>query len=734
MESFGRHLLNCRSLNEALTLEDRHGRSQQFEQIDEIVAALAIRSLRGERIMSMTEDSIRRGKVKIHHLSTAQHNYLAQTFDVARQREGGMWTVPEKIRVEVGKLDIGHHFEEQPSFPLAAASAESCRVESITSPEAVFLWSVFNPFMATLLQPIELRSSLTGTHSPEELSEVWKEIDAFYSWIGVTPLEELEIFRPGRGWGKLTSRFTQHAAKKSLLKAFAAKISSATVRAYRLRVLRPLVEQYYKKAKSAGIAKRKQVVTKPFLPMLSGYFGGDWLTFVEYLGEKPHPDEQIIVAMPSPRMFVGGVEKVSKIAEAQNLPSDEVAKVAAALWPQSRGASPIEQRVACLKNYWEVVGAIHDRQKPGMKPLWGLVDDIGRINFEPQERFGFHPRLYLELLPSDLLQDVDRLWGTTFLSKHPEIIVSEPFPHFAMAKAFGPALSFWHSCALTAWFICEGPSSRTDLRGLAHRERHSLAKLQDLDVPVGGALFEELINAEKNLGPEQDIESEQSVKFIEPGIRISIGTRRTRRDGFEILRDIISRHRSDWARKYLDVYLKQLWQKEISRSSTTFFLKMSEKGGKPPTLKQFVPTAADPARNWFGGDISSLYTAIGERSPCSTRRHQLLPGDSFVFAKRVATLLRPRNFDCVGQPAEEHIQRRDIEALASKAIDVVQLYEAVGEMPELSDFSTNFKYHHAVLHEDINKAWEIYTGVIANAIKMGDRTTLPIADRTQDDR
>jgi hypothetical protein len=397
-----------------------------------------------------------------------------------------------------------------------------------------------------------------------------------------------------------------------------------------------------------------------------------------------------------------------------------MAKVAAALWQKPSGASPIEERTICLKKYWEVFDELHARQKPGMKSLWGLIDEAGRIDFETPRDDIFHPGLYLELFPADLILNIERLWGTTMLNKYPESIVSESFPHFVMANVLGPALSFWQNCALTAWFLCEGPYSRTDMEGLEHHQRYNLAKLDDLSAPVDKLLFSELIEAEKKLGPEESIEKEKQIDTLDFGITISMSVSGgSRRAGFEKLRDIITRHRRAWTQKYFELYLKRLWESEISQAANAFFLKMSEKSGKPPTVKQFVSTASSPTKNWFGGDISLLYTAIGERIPFTPQKRLMMPQDKIPFVKNVAKFLPPKDFNYFGQQANEEIQKRYVEELAMKALSFIQIYEAVGEMPNLKDFSTKFKYHSPVLHEDENQAWEIYTAAIKKALQLG---------------
>ena len=359
-----------------------------------------------------------------------------------------------------------------------------------------------------------------------------------------------------------------------------------------------------------------------------------------------------------------------------------------------------------------------------MKSLWGLVVEGKRIDFDPVRDDIFHPGLYLELLPPELIGEIENLWGTTLINKFPERIVSEPFPHAVMAEVFGPALFFWQNCALTAWFLCEGPYSRTDMEGLEHHQRRYLSELKEMKTPIETAMFAELIEAEKRLGPEESIETEKSRQTLDLGITISMSvSSSSRRAGFEKLRDIISRYRRSWTEKYLEQYLKTRWESEITPAANMFFLKMSEKGGKAPTVKQFVSTAATPAKNWFGGNISLLYTAIGEKIPFRPEKHLLMPKNKNTFVKKIAELLPTQDFNYFGQQAGEYIQQQYVQDLAQKALNFIQIYEATGELPTLKDFSTKFKQSSAVLHNDELQAWEIYVSAIKEALTFKNNET-----------
>ena len=73
-----------------------------------------------------------------------------------------------------------------------------------------------------------------------------------------------------------------------------------------------LIERYYAKAKK-GPPPMRQVVTKPLRRTLSAFFGGDWVAFVQYLGERLDPNEQIAAALPEPRLYVGADRSAAKV-------------------------------------------------------------------------------------------------------------------------------------------------------------------------------------------------------------------------------------------------------------------------------------------------------------------------------------------------------------------------------------------------------------------------------------
>ena len=270
MTSFGQQFLACQTPRQVFELEMEKGISANFAELDNLISELAARSLRGEQIVSMSVDEMHNGAVEIHHLTASQQQFIKNNYDFARQRECGSWTLPEKEYINVGWLNLTKKFGDFSHFPMSVAGSEICRVKSETSPEAVFLWSVFSPFHEKIIYPIKLRSKLAGVNDFEELKNIWNDLDAFYAALGITDFDAMNVFRFRGGWSKLSSRAEQLEAKE-----IASRIIVQNRRFYRhfLSSLCPPVfnPTVLQKAKSDGIVKRKQVITKAFQPLLTGF-------------------------------------------------------------------------------------------------------------------------------------------------------------------------------------------------------------------------------------------------------------------------------------------------------------------------------------------------------------------------------------------------------------------------------------------------------------------------------
>jgi hypothetical protein len=373
--------------------------------------------------------------------------------------------------------------------------------------------------------------------------------------------------------------------------------------------------------------------------------------------------------------------------------------------------------VETLRRFWVVFDDLHSRQSPGMPPLWGLVEDTRSVMFSGGDWSPYQSSLYRRLLPRDLVRDIDELWGAVVLPRWPDRIVSEPFPHALMAETFGPVLKLWHGCALTAWFICEGPYSRTDLAGLPKYHEREVETLAQMGCPIDADVFDEL--AKVRLGRERPITQKSSTAESGLATRFSIEVQiGTRRSGFELLRDVITRHRQQWADRYLETYLRARWQLEIRSTGR-------EHSGKAPTAKQFAKQAADPTNHWFGGNMADLYTAFGERAPVHPQRVCLMPSDRVAFVHTVFEDLGGKPFvrqSVVGNAEEAERQNDDqqrhnqLSRLADESLRFLQLEEALGRVPELKEFgSARFESMSGALSTDSEAAWLAYRDKVVGA-------------------
>jgi hypothetical protein len=717
MESFGRRALQATSIRALAELEKAESRNERFVAVDALVGELLVRSLRAERIITMVTDDLYITSVTINGLTLQQRRFLDETFALEKQQSRGAWFFPEKVSLSASNANFAWYFRQQPRFVRAASAVEMGRVLAKSSADAIFFWSVLQPLFEKLLRPFALRAELIGTQTLEQQLAEWQEINSLLLALGFRDIPEMKIFRPRGGWSRLKRSGEQMEARRLLLEALAQHANVGMGTPARLFAILPLLSQYYKKARTTGQVRRKQVLTKTFQPLLIGFFGGDWLALLDYLGETPHPDEQIITALAKPQLRVKGASRAEEIARQQGIPLAEVQRIASALWQDSTGVSPVEQRVACLKRYWHCFDQIHESQQPGMKSLWGLVEESAAIHAEPEPDSPFQPYTWQELIPSRVRAEIETLWSTIMLTKWPERLVTEPFPHYLMAQTFGPALHFWHGCALTAWFLCEGPYSRTDMAGLAHYHRYHLKALKDAGTPIDESLFAELIAAEKHLGVQEEIREKSSSMDTEYGITLTLSVSSgRRRKGFEKLRDIITHHRRNWASTYLDSYLRVRWETELKETAQKFQLLLGEKGGRAPTLKQFAKPAMLPANHWFGGNISHLYSAIGEKSPVEPAYEKRLPADITTFVNQVAKTLPSRPFEIYeGRIADETDQGHYKRNLAELSLKYIQIEEAHGQEPELKDMRSSFAYRYKVLSEEENEAWLIFRQTLRQA-------------------
>lgn len=727
-KSFGQRILAL-SLADSLAAERESGLHVEFAPQDAMTMGIVWASVAGGKIAELTKQGTVT-RLNLLPLSDEDRDTLTDRFLLGNQQARGAWFLPDQANVEIGYANLPYHLQRHARFAGGIAMDEKGKIQLSNSPETLYFWTVLEPLFDVLYQPLKLRGTEPPEGGREEKQKAWQAVDGWYRDLGIQVPDELAVLRPGGGWSRLRSA-EQLTAKERFLLALDRAVTPEIAARYRVCATRKLIERYYAKAKR-GAPTMRQLLTKEHQPTLCAFFGGDWLAFLRYLGEQPHPNERIATALPEPKLFVKAADRVPEVAAQHGINPAEIERMLAAFWPGERSASPVDQRVSVLKRYWVSFDEVHARQAPRMKPLWGFVEeDIGlRLVGADPERDGQIPYLsgtHLKFLAADLLRDIDSLWGGIFLASQPEGIATTASPYALMCRALGPALKFWHEVALTAWFLTEGPYSRTDMAGLAHHQRREVAGLEELGCPVDERLFADLIAAEAKLGKPKEISERESYSF--GGVTISYGTSAgTKRAGFEKLRDVITRHRRAWAERHLDAYLRQCWEGGILKAANEYN-KLFEQKGKTPGLKQFARHAETPTNHWFGGDVSALLAAFGEKTPVHPTRNRILPGDIQAFMWRVFQTLGGKSqswTDLAKTVVGNDRAKQDDEwrahgyrtKLAELSVSYVQVWEAIGKPPTLKEFGlARFKANASAIGDDLEAAWEVYGRAVQTGLK-----------------
>lgn len=720
---FGRAALAVDLASDFLSLERERGRADRFTQLDELVGRLLARRLAGEDTGSGRWDG---ETIDLTGLTTAERELIAERYSLEAQQSRGVWFLQDRIRISLRVLSPRH------------SNAESAAAVTAMSPEVIFLWAIFAPRFNALHKPIDLRERSGGTTPQQQRSE-WAGVADLFTRLGVDARVELDVMAYGGGWSRLKVA-ERRAVQERVLTMLLEQAPEVAAR-YRAILVLGLVRAYYAKADKDGRGLRKRVVTARQQPVLVGYFAGDWLEFLDYMGEQPHPTEEIHTAVPESRIMVSGTEAIAKAAADLGIAPEQAAVISRTLWGTHSGQSPVEERVDVLRRYWAELDEIHARQSPGMPSLWGLVEEESSptlFNHGPE----YNPGIFRTLLSRNLQDNIERLWGTVMLPRWADRIVSSVTPHVALAESLVPALELWHGVALTAWFVCEGPMSRTPIEGMETYYGRLLDKLEQLGSPVDRRLFPELVAAQKRLHPRpREERSRHEVKsgVITFAISISVGAQQL--DGFEHLRDVITRYRRGWAQQHLERYLRDRWEVEI-RDASARYHRLTNDAGKPPALKTFARKAEHAVNRWFGGDVGHLYAAIGAKCPSlPVRAEPIMPRDRYDFARMLATTIEPAlRPDLVsGEQSDWEWQRKTVlSALAGAAFRYIQTWEALGRQPTLREFgegpfrtaqtitlpSRNYE-RQTVLADESAAAWSVFTSTVEEVLERTLEASVP---------
>jgi hypothetical protein len=684
--------------------------NDRFTDIDRFAANLIGAALSGSKIVDIAPGRRADKHADVLTLVTVtelERPFLDHNFALEVQQARGAWFLPEQASLKAITINLPAYLRHQPWHAITLATEDVARVHLASTTDALAAWALLIPLFNTLLAPITERA-VGSTLPGAEQQATWTAILDAYQRLGIDTGPVVSVFAYRGGWSNL-DRAEQAQARVALLDVLAHTDLLQVAARFRAQRVQTLVAATMKKARH-GTPLARQVLTKVLQPVLSAYFSGDWLAFMDYLRMPPNANEEVITALPTPRLYVGGSTKAASVAVEHGLGVDDVNAMLAAFLGQETSTSPVEQRVDVLSRWWAQFEAIHARQTTGMPTLWGLVED--GLYFVGYGQQGPVPQLYQRLMTPELVAEVNQLWDGITLPRWPHTIVSEPYPHKLMAETLGPAVAVWHGIALTAWYVCEGPYSRTPLSGLRTYHENDLAMLAEAGAPIHTSLFDELEDAERYLGPPQDLETHvQELQLPDGNISLRFSGGGQRRDGFEILRDINTRHCRWWTDNYLAAYLRSRWTQELTAVARELHRTIAAKG-KTPTFRQFARFAALAANHWFNGDVASLYTAIGEKAPATPRRVDLLPIGAHDFINAVYTALG-------GKPYDEQLRITDFEAsdrfrqmsrLATASIYYLQITEALDRVPEPTEFGVN--RHEWEWAGGLDKGWRIFQDAI----------------------
>jgi hypothetical protein len=679
--SFGRTLINS-SIEQGSVLEQ--SKSSHFQALDPFIQRLLELAIASQKLVDSDKDSLR-----FIGLTPSERTFVNEEFSVKNLNERGAWFVPENARLSGGAINTLHYLEHHPRFALSVAADDQSKVSMAQSSDHVLAWSLMIPMLNLITRPIRLRGQDADGLTSQELIDAFEKSKEGLACISESADYALQLIGPGSGWSGLgvPQRIER---RRAYVRRIAGSLRKDAAQRTRLFLSRPLLDQYYAKAKNSTPTHRT-VLKKDIQHLLVAYFGGSWFRFLDYLGEQPSTDEQIHTSLPERRLLITTSDKLEETAKRLNLPVSEIANVVSGFWNSESAISPVETRLGIMERYWHGVFSLHDERKEGMTGLWGLVAENERISWgDENPNLPIVQGLYNQLLSSDLIGDINANWAAITSVKRTEVRIDNSFPHNTLTDAIGAALRFWNNCSLTAWFISEGPYSRTDMEGLEHHQRRELAVLQEMGFPVNGRLFTDLISIEKHLGPPKDIARQGSSSNDDLGLGISITLSigmGSCRGGYDRFRIAIKNHRDEWTTRYLKAYLSKRAEMEIGGFAEQFSKSIALKG-KTPTLKSMAKTAVKPATHWFNGDVSLLYASIGEKLNEPIVYTRTLPEDATKMVHGAFVVLEKEFPNVTNTTESTDIWRRNwaLRAIAMESIRFFEEKALKGYEPTLETF------------------------------------------------
>ena len=718
------------ALPEAALNHDEGHNIASIEAQDHLLTEILRRCLSGQRVLVL-EPAGKPTSLHLTDLIPDQQTMLQERYSVEGQQSRGAWYHPKKAKLKAGLLNLPFHYAKNERFAMNAVLDEQSSLP-LHNPDTTAVWSALEPLAETLFQPLIQTGPEAKKGDRDKRRRTWLTLKAEIQSLGISG-EILKTFEANGSWWQLSS--TEMRERKSAYLRCLRDISpEEVVRRYRIAQTQALAKRFYQKRRTLN-ATRERVLTKKLERILSGFFAGDWLEFLTYIEEKPEAGDAVQTELPSPVVVPGLNKEVVDIATNLNLEPSKVQEVAASLFPEVAGVNPIRERLHILEAFWSDFLDLHARQTAGMPSLWGFVHQHERIEIpaavtSEQAAHSGPPAQYKHHLNRTLQKEIEKFWGTRVVAKYPERLVTNTTPYYWMAQAIGPALEFWEGMFLTAWYITEGPYSRTDIQGMETYYSKHLDRLTKVGTPVNRHIFEELRRAEVRLGPLEYVSNDRNEQEVYPGIVLRTGYGGSeRRKGFEMLRDVVLRYARNWTEEYLQSYLETQWKVPLETMSDEVSKRFASKG-KPPTVKQFARMAEATANKWFGGDLTAVSVAILQPSPVTQKYEQVISGDVTSLADHIY-----RKWTKI---AQERSLRTDFEdysdsrpyfqatELTKLSLEYLQLWELLGTRPSHEQFVKQLKFYErdtitrllAEISDDSEVLWKLFIEVASKPLSI----------------
>ncbi len=577
----------------ALDVAPRSPHAERFEAVDRLVSCALAAWAAGEPLFEDRFGRAVEAPPRFGVFEGDQRVALERWFGLERQRASGGWHVPAKAALALGVGNLAAAFEHFVEIPTAVAHSADGRFDLAASADAVYYWAVVSPLLEGLAAPLLLRGARHKALSSAREGACWREFDLIAAALGVDLDEDARVFRPACGWSLLRSPERELERKQRFAVRLRRALGTDAARAYRELSVAALVDAYRQKGRGEPVP-RERVLTDPLGRTLSAYFGGDWLAFLDFVGSRPHPRDRIVTAIPEPRIVVGSREAASDVAGALAVSPDAVSAVLASFWAVERPRSPMQERSETMRRYWAWFDDLHARHESD-----GFAIDRAAPTSRPRRGIGMDRGILYAYAPDGLLDEIELWWGTEMDEKPPYSVRASGAPAFGIARAFWPALRFWHGVGVTVIRLNDDARLPNTIAGAEAHYREELAALAALGAAVDPRLFAELDEVRIELGLGDDI-----VNAFE----------KRRKRAYRRLRDVVTRHRRAWSQEYLETYLRASWETRLREVARWFEERVARRGKAPPE-RAFVKMAGELADDWFGGNLETLCASIGHAVP-----------------------------------------------------------------------------------------------------------------------